>query len=87
MTDTEIINQMIQLIKAETGQTLTQAKKATIIVNECGTNLGETKFSTFSLCYVGNPYFCGGKANDMGAGWYFKAKFVIGCGVRYLKIK
>ena len=78
---------MINLIFAETGKTLEQAMEDTEIKNENGSRSGETKFSTFSLCFTGNENFCNGIKNSYGAGWYFKARFKPGCGVEYLKIK
>ena len=86
-TKHEIIQEMINLIFAETGKTLEQAMEDTEIKNEYGSRSGETKFSTFSLCFTGNENFCNGIKNSYGAGWYFKARFKPGCGVEYLKIK
>ena len=87
MTKQEVIEQMIKQAKDETGFSIDQLKARTKIVNEYGTRSGETKFSTFSLVYTGNENFCNGISNGYGAGWYFKARFILGCGVNYLKIK
>ena len=87
LTRDQIKNKMIEMIKAETGLTLDQAIKAVKIRNEYGTTNGESKFSTFSLVYIGNTNFAQGVKNGYGAGWYFKACFLVGCGTEHIKIR